>query len=429
MSDTKRKLNILIIPGIFPFPPDEGGKICIYGFIDSLRCIQNIHLFLNIYNDEQARIIEKMKTVWFDVTIHAIRENAPSGDVNFKNKFLKTAKKTGRETIKFLENSFKKNSFSYEDVDRTVSESLSPLFIKNLLKVLSETEFDIVQTEYTPFLNLVNVLPDAAKKIFVEIESLHSLVADYKNIPGIDETYVEYLSENIKTVELAYMSKYDAVFALSKSDEKNLKKLLPAQKIYTSAYPVLDNDVAAEMPEDFTVKKIVFMGGEQHPPNRDAVFWFAKDILPLLNLSDDVKVFVTGNWQAKTRKEISDVSDKIVFTGFVEDVKPLLGNSVSIAPIRLGGGGVRTKLIYAMAANSAVVTTSTAATGLMGKDADAFLTANTEREFADAINAILNDAKLAEQLVRNGKAIIEKHYSQKNLAARRNNFYYEIVNG
>ena len=420
-------MNILIIPGIFPFPPDEGGKICIYGFIDSLRRVQNIHLFLNIYNDEQAKIVEEMKTVWSEVTIHAVREDAPEGDANFKNKILKTAKKTGRETIKFLKNSFNKDSFDYEAIDRIVSPSLSPNFVKNFLQVLRENKFDIVQTEYTPVLNLVNVLPETARKIFVDIESLHSLVADYKNVPGVDETYVEYLSENIKTVELAYMSKYDAVFVLSKTDEENLRRFLPAQKIYVSAFPVLDKDVAATMPEDFSVKKIVFMGGEQHPPNRNAVFWFAKDILPLLNLSGGVKLFVTGKWQAKTQKEILALSDKIVFTGFIEDVKPLLENSVSIAPIRLGGGGVRTKLIYAMAANSAVVTTSTAATGLIGKDAQAFLIADTEREFADAVRAVLTDAKLAEQLIRRGKAIIEEHYDQEKSAKKRNDFYYEIV--
>lgn len=425
----KRKLNILIVTDIFPFPPEDGGKICVYGFIDALRHIQNIHLFLPIYNHEQEKIVESMKLEWSNVIIHTAREYTPETDVNLKTRFFRSAKKTGKDAINLLENSRKKDSTASDNVyiNKTVSPAFSPNFIRSLTEVLHSTKFDIVQAEYTPSLNLVNVIPEGIKKVFVEIESLHELINDFSNVSDLDKNYIEYLSANAKTAELAYMSKYDAIFTLSKADKERLSRLLPGKKIYTSTYPVLDKDIAEEAPEDYTVKKIVFMGSEQHPPNKDAVFWFAKKIMPLLNLNDDVNVYITGNWQPETIKNITAFSNRIQFTGFIDDIKPLLENSISIAPIRLGGGGVRTKLIYAMASNSSVVTTSTASIGLIGKDEKAFIVADTEQAFANSITALLNDSKLSETLVKQGKAVIQKHYTQKVLAERRNDFYYEIM--
>lgn len=225
------------------------------------------------------------------------------------------------------------------------------------------------------------------------------------------------------------MAKYDAIFTLNESDEEFLKEHFPGKKIYTTAFPVLDRDVVEGFPDNFAVKKIVMLGGEAHAPNKDALFWFLKEILPLIELKEDIKIYVTSRWFPETMKTVSAISDRIVFTGFIEDIKELLANSVSIVPIRLGGGGIRTKTIYAMASNSAVVTTSLAAVGIEGKDENAFLIADTAQEFADAMNAVLNDEKLCETLVINGKNVIEKHYRQKTLSERRNKFYHEIVGG
>lgn len=431
MSDSERKLNILIIPAFFPFPPTDGGKICTYSFIDNLRFKHNIHLFIRLYEPGQGEILETMRNEWHNVTLHSVQDFTPPPEINFKVKSLRAAKTVVKKILRYPTHFPENHTFANQadSIDRPISPSYSLTLINALRKVLDATAFDIIQTEYTPLLNLINVFPKDAKTVFLEMESQHSLIKDYRNLEDADVEYVDYLSENARTQELAYMAKYDAIFTLNSSDEETLKKHFPGKKIYTTAFPVLDRDVAQEFPGDFAVNKIVFLGGEEHAPNRDAIFWFLKDILPLLNLSEDIKIYVTSRWFPETVKIISAISDRVVFTGFVEDIKELLENSVSIVPIRLGGGGLRTKTIYAMASNSAVVTTSLAAVGIEGKDENAFLIADTAQEFADAMNAVLTDEKLCETLVRNGKNVIEKHYRQKILSERRNKFYHEIVGG
>jgi glycosyltransferase involved in cell wall biosynthesis len=431
MPDSERKLNILIIPAFFPFPPTDGGKICTYSFIDNLRFKHNIHLFLRLNASGQAEILETMRDEWHNVTIHSVKDYTYPPEIGIKVKSLRGAKSLFKKIIRYPTHLPENHTFANkaDSINRVVSPSYSLIFINALLKVLNKTRFDIIQTEYTPLLNLINVFPKEAKTVFLETESQHSLIKDYSNLKGANIEYVNYLSENAKTQELAYMAKYDAIFTLNGSDEKFLKEHFPDKKIYTTAFPVLDRDVVKELPENFAVSKIVLLGGEEHAPNRDGLFWFLTEILPLLELNKDIKILVTSRWFPETMKTVSAISDRVVFTGFVEDIKELLKNSVSIVPIRLGGGGIRTKTIYAMASNSAVVTTSLAAVGIEGKDENAFLIADTAPEFAAALNAVLNDEKLCETLVRNGKNVIEKHYRQKTLSERRNKFYHEIVNG
>lgn len=416
---------------VFPFPPDEGGKICVYGFVDYLRHFQNIHLFLPVSSPHQKKLVEEMKVNWPSVEIHTSEAYSVQKPSTFNGRLLKTAKTSAYKAKTFIESRTRVSSSpsGNEYPIRPVSPPFSRTFIGDLLKVLKSNRFDIIQMESTPALNIVNIVPNGIKTVFVEMESLHSLIKDYRNLPGIDGDYIEYLSDYAKTAELAFMSKYDAIFALSSSDEEKLSRLLPGKKIYNSSFPVLDKDIAEVMSDDFSIKRIVYMGRESHPPNKDAVVWFAKDILPALKLSDDIEILVTGQWHSKTIKHISSINSSIHFTGFVDDVKPLLKNSISIAPIRLGGGGVRTKLIYAMASNSPVVTTSVGAEGLMGKDENGFMIADTAQEFANSVNAIMSDVKLSEALIRNGQNIVRTYYDQKLLAERRNKFYYEIIGG
>lgn len=433
MTTDRPKLNILIIPGIFPFPPIDGGKICIYSFIDSLRHVQNIHLLLPIYDIEQLKAVESMKETWDNVQIHTVKEYTFKLNNIVKNETAEKLKKTYKKVINILPgvSSLTEGNFPFKSVASYLYKKVTPAyslnFIKALIKLLNEIKFDIVQMEHTPTLNLVNVFPQEIKKIFVEIESHHLMVREYGNTTDIDKDYINYISKNIKDVELSYMRKFDAIFTLSEVDRERLQNDLPDLKVYLSPYPVLDADISNEVLPQVSTKNIVFMGNEGHQSNRDAVFWFTREILPLIDSNNFANLYITGVWTEETIKEITALNSKIIFTGFLENLKSLLANSISIVPIRLGGGGMRTKIIYAMASNSAVITTSLGATGIVGKNQKDFLIADTKEEFSGALNNVLTDQTLYEKLILNGKTNIQQNYSQTILTKKRNQFYYEII--
>ena len=91
------------------------------------------------------------------------------------------------------------------------------------------------------------------------------------------------------------------------------------------------------------------------------------------------------------------------------DIKPYLaGASVFIMPFRVGSG-TRLKLIEALAAGKAVVSTRVGVEGFPVADGEHLLLADTAVEFADRTTALLLDPQQRENLGRQGR-LFAKNY-------------------
>src|SRR5690606_19543441 len=85
--------------------------------------------------------------------------------------------------------------------------------------------------------------------------------------------------------------------------------------------------------------------------------------------------------------------DDVEVTGRVPDVNTYLQRaSVVVAPLR-AGGGMRLKVLQAMAAGKAVVATTLGAEGLVGGTDRPLLLADDEEGFASAVAGLLSDAE------------------------------------
>ena len=77
--EDKQQLQVLAIPGMIPFPPNDGGKLCIFGLIDYLRNFHHIQVLLPLYNPYDTGIVQNLRLQWPNVIIHTVRlyEDAP----------------------------------------------------------------------------------------------------------------------------------------------------------------------------------------------------------------------------------------------------------------------------------------------------------------------------------------------------------------
>jgi glycosyltransferase involved in cell wall biosynthesis len=109
--------------------------------------------------------------------------------------------------------------------------------------------------------------------------------------------------------------------------------------------------------------QLVFVGGYSHPPNVDAAVWLATEIMPLLRACcPGVRLTLVGGDAPPVVCALAQ--DDVLVTGYVPAVEPYLARAqVVVAPVRLGGG-MRMKVLQAMAAGKAVVTTPLGAAGL-----------------------------------------------------------------
>ena len=198
--------------------------------------------------------------------------------------------------------------------------------------------------------------------------------------------------------ELALLPKFDRVQICSPENRDYILSFLPELRgklddnragIATSRY-----EFRAEGREPYTM---LFLGSFRHLPNREALNWFARNVMPrVLKGCPQARLIIVGS-DPPPRHSLPDLPG-IELRGFVEDVREPLGRyAVFVCPI-LSGSGMRVKLLEAFSAGIPVVSTRIGAEGLTDKDGDICVLADDASEFAAKIIELFDDSERARLL-------------------------------
>ncbi|MEP7276078.1 MAG: glycosyltransferase [Betaproteobacteria bacterium] len=208
--------------------------------------------------------------------------------------------------------------------------------------------------------------------------------------------------------ELALIRKADVTLVVSPVEQTLLTALLPDARVM-----VLSNihELIAGGRPCAEREGLLFIGGFQHPPNTDAVLWYARDILPLVRERlPGVKTTIVGSLVPAPIKALA--ADDFVVAGYVPDVAPYFcGARVSIAPLRYGAG-VKGKVNLAMSYGLPVVATPPSIEGMHLTPGEDVMVAESADEFAAAIERLYRDAELWERLAAGGRDNIRRHFSR-----------------
>jgi len=98
-----------------------------------------------------------------------------------------------------------------------------------------------------------------------------------------------------------------------------------------------------------------------------------------------------------------------------------------VVPLRLGGG-TRLKIVEAMAMGKAIVSTTLGAEGIEGTPGQDLLLEDRPEAFADAVNRLLADPKLADSIGQTARRLAEERYSWTGSARALEDFYLQILN-
>lgn len=173
--------------------------------------------------------------------------------------------------------------------------------------------------------------------------------------------------------------------------------------------------------------RVVFTGNFTHLPNVDAALWLGKEILPIVRqLSPGVQLFLIGVYPPKEVQEMEN--EDIRVTGPVESIRPYLEEAAVVAaPVRTGGG-MRMKVLYAMAMGKAVVTTPRGAEGLaIGGETPPLCVAKDAGEFAGITASLLASPAKRSELGERARRYVERHFSDKAYASRTEANWLELV--
>ena len=151
MKKSKNALNMLVIPDMLPYPPNDGGKLCVFGLIDYLRKFHNIQMLLYVHCVEDRANINMLKQKWPDVTIHYVEifneaPKAKQSSVTFLKKEIKGLFRKIKKSFRKKKPVPKANN-SYHSYHSTPFYPHDVLFIRKLTSILAENKFDIASVK------------------------------------------------------------------------------------------------------------------------------------------------------------------------------------------------------------------------------------------------------------------------------------------
>ena len=189
----------------------------------------------------------------------------------------------------------------------------------------------------------------------------------------------------------------DKIVVVSEADAKALQSLVPALQCAVVPNGV-DTDFFRPWEAADSDTTLVFTGKMDFRPNVDAVLWFAREVLPLIQREmPQVSLKVVGR-NPHPRLQGLQQSPNIILTGYVDDVRPYIGEAaVYVVPLRVGGG-TRLKLLEAMSMAKAIVSTSLGCEGIPARSDRELLIADDPVSFARAVVTLMKDRERRAQL-------------------------------
>jgi polysaccharide biosynthesis protein PslH len=179
-----------------------------------------------------------------------------------------------------------------------------------------------------------------------------------------------------------------------------------------------------DVPRD--ASQVVFTGTMSYAPNVTAASFLATDILPRVREQrPGVRLVLAGRKPAPTVVALAD-RPGVTVTGEVPDIRPwLLGSQVFVAPMT-SGTGIKNKLLEAMACGLPCVASPLALQGLEVRDGREVLIADGASATAAAIDRVLADPPLADQLGREARRYVERQHSWSRVVADHVGLYERV---
>jgi len=398
-------MKILILCNKSPWPKIEGGPIAMYSMISGL--IQAGHI----------------------VKVLAANTNKYNVDPNTIPVDFKENTK-----IEFVDIDLSLNVFDavYNYLSRRsyhASRFHTKAFAQKLISVLKEDTYDIVQLEMLYMASYLDVIHKYSKaKVILRAHNIeHKIwqrVAD--NCPNpFKRIYLNHLYRALKRFEIGVLDKVDGVVAITPVDARNLDKLSHSTNIISVPFGI-NLDTLHENPVQPEEASLFHIGSMNWFPNEQSIKWLITEVWPQVSKRlPEIELHLAGRYMPDWLQKLN--IPRIIVDGEVPDVWEYMQRySIMVVPL-FSGSGIRIKIVEAMAAGKAIITTAIGAEGINYENGQHLIIAKDARSFTDSIVKLCNDKTLRDSLGKNAQALIAKEHDNHKLMQKLTAFYTELL--
>jgi glycosyltransferase involved in cell wall biosynthesis len=293
----------------------------------------------------------------------------------------------------------------------------SEVIKQHLVRLLRSRSFDAILCE-EPYL-LINLPASLPAPLIVDNHNLEHIVLERylaHDANPARRVYARLESKKLGSWEQQAWRRANLLMACSEHDKQLMLRLCPG--LLVAVVPnALDVDTYAPAPDD-EGETVLYTGGMDWYPNRDAVAFFVSNILPKLRRSaPNIRFVVAGrNASDNFHTKFSRHQD-VCFTGAVPDMRSEIAKAaVCVVPLRIGSG-TRLKILEAAAMAKPIVSTRVGAEGLDFVDGREIVLADDPKAFAGAVADLLRNASRRRELGQAARRRVEIRYSLPALRA------------
>jgi glycosyltransferase involved in cell wall biosynthesis len=278
----------------------------------------------------------------------------------------------------------------------------SPAFANQLRHLLASNHFDVVQVEGIELARYIEIIRVASMESKIVFDA-HNAETELqrRNVQTDWRRPNRWVAAAYSWVQVGRLARFerwacenaDWVTAVSETDKRYLHSLLsPSPHLPISVIPNCIDATEYQTPITPIPFDLVFSGKMDYRPNVDAVLWFADEVWPMVRAARPSATWAIVGQKPHPRLGRLREMAGVTVTGWVEDVRPYLaGASLFITPFRVGSG-TRLKLIEAMAAGKAIVSTRIGAEGFPVVNGRELVLADGAGEMGTAVLRLLDDA-------------------------------------
>jgi len=402
--------RVLFLTQVLPYPLNTGARVRQYYVLRYLSQKHEVTLVSFVRADDQLEHIAHLKT--FCRAVHyvpMIRSRWRDGQAAVKGLATRKPIVIARDEIKSMQ--------------------------RLLARLLASEHFDVIHADQVSMAQygLTGHGPRRVLDLHNAMYLVTQRLADHEpNLPR--RLVAQRETRALADYEARLCAQYDQVVFVTEEDRRAIETQttrlnLPIPPDRFTIIPIC-SDPSSKLPVKPVPQphRVTALGVMFWPPNAEGVLWFAQEAWPTVRAEfPNAHLTIVGKNPPQSLLDLNGV-ENVEVTGYVPDLDQLLAETAAfIVPLR-AGGGMRVKILDTWCWGLPIVSTSIGAEGILVRDGENILIADSAEALSRAVQRILREPSLAQVLRENGRHWVEEKYDWRQVYAAWDTVYARILN-
>lgn len=279
------------------------------------------------------------------------------------------------------------------------------------LRLMSDGAYDACVVDSVFMGWLIPDLRKCGKPVFLRAHNVENEIwmrLSKNQSSPVKRAYFERTAVSLRKWEHRIARTASHVLAITDRDAEAFRRMGNGN-VYT--YPAgVDTEEFSPLADVEKDIDILFFGSLEWEANVEAIHWFAERVWPKF-VGLEVQWTIAGRNPDGSVRKLAELDSSIVLLPNVESAVGTYRRARILVVPLLSGGGMRLKILEAMAAGVAIVTTSLGIEGIEAQHGAHVMIADDAEQMYNTINFLLGSAEMCDMLGAMARQLAEERYS------------------